>query len=131
MEISKVNMLPAAVVALGWDLLLWLSGGAERTLIYLAAPLSILAMSIFFSVHYLTMYYLLQPYTDGLAQKGVAYRIVMILTYLVCYLSLQIDALRDNSLLFGIVVCLFAAAYVPAALLLTYKLAPRTFRLRR
>ena len=55
----------------------------------------------------------------------------MMLTYLVCYLSLQIDALRDNSLLFGIVVCLFAAAYVPAALLLTYKLAPRTFRLRR
>ena len=125
-----INLLPAAVIAAGLPILYLVSGGAGRGIEYAVLGVAPLAMSVFFSVHYLTMYYLLQPYTDGLAQKGVAYRIVMILTYLVCYLSLQIDALRDNSLLFGIVVCLFAAAYVPAALLLTYKLAPRTFRLR-
>ena len=86
---------------------------------------------MFFSVHYLAMYYLLQPYTEGLAQKGVAYRIVMTLTYAVCYACMQIKALRENALLFGIIVCVFAVVYAAVALALTYRLAPKTFRLRR
>ena len=90
--------------------------------------LSILAMSVFFSVHYLVLYYLLQPYTAGLENTSYAYRIITGLTYVVCYL---ISAnVRGSTAAFGVGVVLFAAVYVAAALLLAYHLAPRTFKLR-
>ncbi len=127
----RINLLPSGVIAAGLPLVYYLSGGTDKWYEYVVLAVTILAVSVFFSVHYLTMYYLLQPYTDGLAQKGVAYRIVMTMTYLVCYASMRIDAFKENSLLFGIVVCVFAVAYVVTALILTYRLAPKTFRLRR
>ncbi len=127
----RINLLPSCVIAAGLPLVYLCSGGTRRPFEYAIMVITILAISVFFSVHYLTMYYLLQPYTEGLAQKGVAYRMVMVLTYVVYYACLQVKALRANSLLFGIVVCVFTVLYVAAALVLTYRLAPKTFRLRR
>ena len=127
----KINLMPSGAVAIGLPLIYFASGGTERPAEYLIMFVTVIAMSVFFSVHYLAMYYLLQPYTEGLAQKGVAYRIVMTLTYAVCYACMQIKALRENALLFGIIVCVFAVVYAAVALALTYKLAPKTFRLRR
>ncbi len=127
----RINLLPSCVIAAGLPLVYLCSGGTKRPFEYAVMAVTILAISVFFSVHYLTMYYLLQPYTEGLAQKGVGYRVVMGLTYAVCYAGLQVKALRANSLLFGIVVCIFTVLYVAAALVLTYRLAPKTFRLRR
>ena len=51
---------------------------------------TILAMSAFFSIHYLTVYYLLQPYTAGTEMKSGTYRIVMVLTYVVCYAMINV-----------------------------------------
>ena len=89
------------------------------------------ALSVFFSVHYLVLYYLLQPYTLGLAQKGVAYKIATTLTHMICYCCVAIKGLRENSMLFGILVCAFTAVYIAVALILTYRLAPKTFRLKK
>jgi len=124
----RINLLPAMVFALGLPLVLLLSGGTDRPLDYAVLFFTILAMSVFFSVHYLTLYYLLQPYTEGLVQKGVGYRVAASLTYLVCYMGIQV---KINSVWFGVAVCLFALVYIPVALFLVYRLAPRTFRLRR
>ena len=61
-EIIKVNLLPAAVIGCGLALLLYASGGTDHPVNYLVLIVSILSMSMFFSMHYLTVYYLLQPY---------------------------------------------------------------------
>ena len=126
-EIIKVNLLPAAVIGVGLSLLLYASGGTDSPLVYGILPVSILAMSVFFSVHHLTCYYLLQPYTANTELRGGMYRIVMTATYLLCVLFMQ---LRVNTLLFGLLTIVFCLAYCAVACLLVYKFAARTFRLR-
>lgn len=104
------------------------SGGTDTPTDYLVLPLAILAMSVFFSVHYLVLYYLLQPYTAGLENTSFGYRLITGLTYFVCYMIYA--NVHGATMAFGIGMIVFAAVYVAAALLLAYRLAPRTFRLR-
>ncbi len=126
-EIMKINALPAAVIGLGLALLLYASGGTDTPLDYAVLLVSVLAMSMFFSTHYLTIYYLLQPYTAGTELKSGTYRIIMSLTYVVCYIVMN---LRLPILGFGLVCIAFCLLYSAAACILVYKFAPRTFKLR-
>lgn len=129
--VISLNLLPTAVIAAGLPLLLLVSGGTERPVEYPLLAGSILTMSVFFSVHYLVLYYLLQPYTAGLEKKSPAYAALTGVTYLVCYfVATRLGSLM-SPLLFGVVLILFCAAYLPIALLLAYRLAPKTFRLRQ
>lgn len=127
-SLTAINLLPTAVIALGLPLLLLCSGGTDTPTDYLVLPLAILAMSVFFSVHYLVLYYLLQPYTAGLENTSFGYRLITGLTYFVCYMIYA--NIHGATMAFGIGMIVFAAVYVAAALLLAYRLAPRTFKLR-
>ena len=127
-EISKVNMLPALVLAAGYVLLLFLSGGPENPLYYLVVVVSVLGFSIFFSVHYLAMYYLLQPYNVSTEIKSGVYTIVMGATYLICYMLMQLTEIPAMG--FGIVAAAFCIVYSIVACILAYTLAPKTFKLR-
>lgn len=126
-EIIKVNLLPASVIGLGLPLLLYCSGGTENPLDYVLLLVSILAMSIFFSVHYLVCYYLLQPYNVSAEMKSGTYKLVIWLTYMVCFAFMQF---RIDTLTFGILVTCFCILYCVAACILVYKLAYKTFKLR-
>ena len=126
-EITKINALPAAVIGAGLCLILRVSGGTDNPLDYVVLVVSILSMSSFFSIHYLTAYYLLQPYTAGTEMKSGTYRIVMILTYVACYAMMD---LRLPILVFGAACIAFCILYTIVASILVYRFAPRTFRLR-
>ena len=126
-EIIKVNAVPALVIGCGLALILYVSGGTDNPLNYVVLVVTILAMSAFFSIHYLTVYYLLQPYTAGTEMKSGTYRIVMVLTYVVCYAMINV---RMPILMFGAMCIAFCVAYSIVASILVYKFAPRTFRLR-
>ncbi len=126
-EIVKVNLLPAAVIGCGLAILLYASGGTDNLLHYAVLVVSILCMSIFFSVHYLTIYYLFQPYNAGTEMRSGTYRLVLIATYLVCFFLMR---LQMPTLLFGLMSIAFCILYCIAAAVLVYTLAPRTFRLR-
>lgn len=122
-----INLLPAAVIALGLPLLLLISGGTEQPLNYLLLFVSIIAMSIFFSVHHMVLYYLLQPYNVALEAKSAFYSAANSLTYVACYAA----AVQEISTLsFGAVISAFCILYALAAFLLAYRLAPKTFKLR-
>ena len=125
--IAAINLIPALVIALGLPLLLLLSGGTGQPLHYLLLFISIIAMSIFFSVHTLVMYYLLQPYNSQMETKSALYGVVNWITYFLCYLAVGKEI---STLTFGIGITAFCILYVAAALLFAYRLAPRTFRLR-
>ena len=122
-----INLMPAAVIAAGLPLLLLLSGGTDQPVRYIVLPLSILAMSVFFSVHTLVLYYLLQPYNVGLESRSHAYSIINALTYAACYFLMDVEL---PTLAFGLCIIGFCVVYIAVALLLAYKLAPRTFKLR-
>ena len=126
-EIIKVNLLPAFIIGIGLPLLLYLSGGTDNPLNYLILFVSIICMSIFFSVHYLTIYYLLQPYNAGTQIKSGTYQLVLTATYLV---SFYIMKLRVPIFAFGIAAIAFCILYCVLACVLIYRLAPKTFKLR-
>ena len=126
-ELIKVNLLPAGVVGIGLALLLLASGGTENPLNYAIILISIVCMSIFFSVHYLTLYYLLQPYNAGTEIKSGTYQIITMATYVVCYSMIQ---LRLPTFIFGLCTIAFCILYSVVACLLVYKVAPKTFRIR-
>lgn len=122
-----INLSPAAVIAAGLPALLFLSGGTETPLLYAVLPLSILAMSVFFSVHTLVLYYLLQPYNVGLESRSHAYSLVNTATYVVCYFTMNLEL---ATVIFGLCVIGFCMVYIAVALVLAYRLAPKTFKLR-
>ena len=126
-EIIKVNLLPAAVIGVGLATLLYASGGTEEPLHYAVLIVSILSMSVFFSVHYLTIYYLLQPYNAATEVKSGTYQLVLSATYLVCFYLMRLEM---PTMVFGLMTIAFCAGYCAVACALVYKLAPKTFRLR-
>ncbi len=126
-EITKINLLPALVIGAGLALLLFLSGGTDNPINYVLIFVTITALSIFFSVHYLTLYYLIQPYNAGTEIKSGTYQLVIWLTYMICYMMIQI---KLPTLYFGIAAIVFCVLYSAVASVLVYKLAPKTFRIR-
>lgn len=59
--------------------------------------------------------------------KSGTYRIVMVLTYVVCYVVMN---LRLPILVFGVACIGFCVVYSIVASILVYRFAPQTFRLR-
>ena len=84
-------------------------------------------MSVFFSVHYMVLYYLLQPYNVQLESRNAAYGIANAVTYIVCYFFIQ---RKMPTLVFGTAMTVFCVVYIVVALLLVYRKAPKTFKLR-
>lgn len=123
----QINLLPAIVIAIGLPLILYLTGGTDNPLNYAILFISIIAMSIFFSVHYLILYYLLQPYNVNIEMKSSTYTIAQTITYFVCYAMLQI---KMPTYIFGISTIIFSIIYCIISLILVYKYAPKTFKLR-
>lgn len=126
-EIMKVNAVPAAIIGAGLSAILYVSGGTDNPLNYVVLFVSILCMSLFFSIHYLTIYYLLQPYNAGTEIKSGMYQVIMSATYLVCFFLMN---LRMPILVFGTACIAFCVLYSIVACILVYRYAPRTFRLR-
>lgn len=126
-EISKINAVPAAILGCGAALLLALSGGTDNPLNYAILIIATLAVSMFFSIHYLMLYYLFQPYTVGSEMRGGPYSFISGGTYFVCYMLMQV---KLPTLMFGLMCILFCVCYCLIAYALVYKFAPRTFKLR-
>lgn len=121
-----INLMPALVIAVGLPLLLYLTGGTKNPLNYVLLFVSIISMSVFFSVHNMVLYYLLQPYNINLEKKNPTYSIISTVTYVVCYSIMKMEM---PTIIFGTIITAFCILYIIVALILAYKLAPKTFKL--
>lgn len=126
-EIMKINAVPALVIGIGLALILFATGGTDNPLNYVVLIVSILCMSLFFSIHYLTIYYLLQPYNAGTELKSGTYKIILWVTYFVCFYIMK---LRMAIMVFGVMTIVFCVLYSIVASILVYRLAPKTFKIR-
>ena len=126
-EIMKINAVPALVIGGGLALILFATGGTDNPLNYVILIVSILCMSLFFSIHYLTIYYLLQPYNAGTELKSGTYRMILTVTYFICFAFMK---LRMPIMIFGAMTIVFCILYSIVACILVYRLAPKTFRIR-
>lgn len=125
-SIVKMNLFPSLTLSIGL-LIIMLIGGNKNIEEYLIIFFSINSMSIFFSVHNLVIYYLLQPYNANSDIKGGTYQIVNMITYIACYEMLQ---LKIPANVFGSSMVIFSVLYVFISLFLVYKLAYKTFKIR-
>lgn len=126
-EIMKINAVPALVIGIGLALILYATGGTENPVNYVVLVVSVLCMSLFFSIHYLTIYYLFQPYNAGTELKSGTYTLLLWATYFLCYFVMR---LRLPTLLFGVMTILFCVVYSVIASILVYWFAPKTFKIR-
>ena len=104
-----------------------ITGGTADPINYILVFVSIIMMSLFFSVHYMVLYYLLQPYNLQLESRNAAYSLANAITYIVCYVAI---GKRIPTLYFGTAMTVFSVIYIIVALLLVYRMAPKTFKLR-
>lgn len=120
------NLIPTILIVLGLLLVSLASGqGNYREMVPIIFML--LSLSVFFSVHYIFMYYIFQPYTSSLGVKSPFFSIINGFVYFLSYMSMQID---EPAARFMIYIISFSIVYVIVALVLVYRLAPKTFRIR-
>ena len=89
--------------------------------------LKILILSLFFSVHDLFLYYILQPYTTELKMKNPYFSIINGVTYWICYLCLKI---KTPPTYFVWMVLAITIAYIIIALYSVYRFSPKTFKVK-
>ena len=123
----KLNLIPTSIIEFTLPLLLYISGGTDNFFNYIMLFVAIISMSIFFSVHYLVLYYLLQPYNISSNTKNIKYILVNALTYVFCLFICKIEL---NAIYFGLGSTLFSIIYCIISLLLVYKYAYKTFKIK-
>ena len=122
----KINLIPAIIIAIGLPIILFLTGGIN-VIDYLNIFIFIICTCIFFSVHYLVIYYLLQPYNKDMKIKNPMYSIISAITYFCCYILTKVNI---NLTLFCILAIIFTISYIFISLILVYKKAFKTFKLK-
>lgn len=125
LTVIKVNLIPASVIATGNVILLILTNNYSISAC-ISTFLFIIFLSVFFSVHYLVIYYLLQPFNKEMEVKKASYSFVTMFTYIISY---AMTDLVINSTIFSLIGLLFTTLYIIIAMILINKLAPRTFKL--
>lgn len=120
-----LNLIPALCIALGLSLVLVL---AKADIVrFIPIFISIITLSYFFSIHYLFLYYIIQPYTSQLTIKSSIYKAASFVVYIVAYACLQVET---QSIWFTLGVISVTIIYALIALILVYKLAPKNFKLK-
>ena len=125
-NIVSINLIPAFVIGIGNTCLLYFSSVNCSLLTYITSFIFIICLSVFFSVHYLVIYYLLQPYNKNMQMKKVSYSFVSFLTY---FITFELTYVVVNSNILSVFGILFVIIYIILSLLLVYRIAPRTFKL--
>ncbi len=125
-SLIKSNLSTGIIIGIGVSLLLVFTG-LNKILLVSSYFIYIIFLNLFFSVHYLVLYYLLQPYNKDRAVSNFEYSLVIFLTY---FLIFSISGLHINPLVLAISIIIFSIIYIVVGLLLVYRFAPKTFRLK-
>ncbi len=125
-KILSTNMIMVSILCLG-ILQLILFYAPERIGQALPMIISTILLGVFFSVHYIFVYYILQPFTTDLKTKNPLYNIINFLVYIGSYFFIGLGLSAGIMLPFILV---FTLVYVAMALVLVYKKAPKTFRVK-
>lgn len=87
----------------------------------------VVTLSVFFSVHYLTLYYLIQPFNNAGKIVKPLYNIVVVVTYVVAY---ELIGVEVPLIVFSLGVILACVLYSFVATLLVLKCSAKRFRIR-
>ncbi|MEQ8154946.1 MAG: hypothetical protein ABRQ25_08710 [Clostridiaceae bacterium] len=126
-RVVLLNSIPAFALCLAIMALVLACGYGNELIGLIPTFLCIICLSCFFSIHHLFMYYVIQPYTPSLTIQSPLYKVANGVIYLISYGCLQI---RNTSYYFTFGVLAVTVVYMAVALIVTYRVAPKTFKLR-
>lgn len=124
-EIIKINLLPA--LTMGICLSALMGDNMENKEVYFILVFQSVCLSIFFSIHYLLIYYMMQPYNVGTHVKSSDYRIVEMTPLLICLWIMKMDI---PSFYFVVVSTILCVLYYFVATFLVRRCAAGTFKIR-
>ncbi|WP_392486908.1 hypothetical protein ACER0A_000670 [Haloimpatiens sp. FM7315] len=126
-KIIILNIIPASALCACIIGIVIISGFYYKLLGMIPLLLCIICLSCFFSIHYLLLYYVIQPYTAELETKSPAFSIINWSVYIICYTCLKI---KTSSYIFMLAVAFATIIYMVAALTLICRLSSKTFKLK-
>ena len=95
--------------------------------VYVPVLIILVILTFFYSMHYLTLYYLIQPYTEDSRVKSFAYSFFNGAIYIVSYVLMQVEKLEMIAI-GGIAAVI--ALYLIASIIMLKRRAPKSFKLR-
>jgi hypothetical protein len=126
-RLCGVNLALSGAVCLMFTVMTLCAGGRPDIVEYIVFMAALLCLGVFFAVHSLGMYYLFQPYTSDLQVKNPFFNIINMVVYMLCYACIQI---RSTPSWFALLVLIVTVVYSAVILLLVWRRAPRTFRVK-
>lgn len=121
----RINLLPTLTMAAGFVLLAFFSGGNLVSAMLLGVM--VVTLSVFFSVHYLMLYYLIQPFNNAGKIVKPSYNIAVVVTYVVCY---ELIGVEMPLIVFALCVIVACVLYSLVATVLVLKCSAKRFRIR-
>lgn len=126
LKVAFINFVPALAICASIGIIVAL-GDPEKIVSILPMIFMILILSLFFSVHDLFLYYIMQPYTTELNMKNPYFGIVNGIVFWICYLSSKI---KTPPTYFVVIVLTTTIVYIIIALFSVYRFAPKTFKVK-
>lgn len=123
----KSELPMVVVLCVGFVIDTIIIGKADQWVKLLSIISCIVLLSIFYSVVYLCMYYIFQPYTEGGKETGVGYSVCKGVIYVASYSCLQIDTLPQY---FAAIIMVITVVGLVAGYVLAYFMAPKRFVLK-
>lgn len=123
----KLNLPVLMIIMLFTTLLFLISDSLSLWALLLSLGFQFILM-LFYSLNYLILYYLIQPYTESMKTKSFVYKAVNLLFLSFLFFSFNIDI--DFLPIIIPVVTVFMLLYVIGGLIGVYKYSPKNFKLR-
>ncbi len=123
----KSELPMVVVLCVGFVIDTIILGKADQWVKLLSITACIVLLSIFYSVVYLCMYYIFQPYTEGGKETGVGYSVCKGVIYVASYSCLQIDTLPQY---FAAIIMVVTVVGLVLGYALAYLMAPKRFVLK-
>ncbi|MGM9978307.1 MAG: hypothetical protein ACI33J_05870 [Clostridium sp.] len=121
------NSIPIFSFMFGLLILLILCDGVNGIIKVIPIFICIVLLYLFFSIYHLFMYYIFQPYTSKFETKSPLFSIINFVVYMLC---LNISKVELNNVIFNSCVAIITIIFIPFSLIIIYKFAPKTFRLK-
>ena len=123
----RFNLPIFFTIIIGTTFIYFIAGG-QSLAVLLLAYLSSAVLMVFFSVHYLFLYYMIQPYTENMENKSPIYSIATFITfYAPIFLLQEVDAMSSSIIIY---IYFFILIYLVIGLFTVTKIAPKRFKLR-
>ena len=126
-QLISFNILPAIALAIGSNLILFATGGQDYPFQYLMTLVILICLSISYSMYWLSIYYLFQPFTTTVSVKSGAYNAAYIIFSIVASVIVWIGV---PSQILAAIMTIFTAAFGFFMRRLVFKKAPKTWRVK-